>query len=74
MDLVYNGDRVPKHKKLALFRYPIIWEHKQKIWDEMHVVKALSGHFSFISFDRIIIDDVESRVLGFTQSFIPGGD
>jgi serine/threonine protein kinase len=38
----------------------------------MHLVKSIR-HPNLVPFGRVVIDDVESRVLGFTTTYIPGG-
>ncbi len=43
-------------------------------WKDLHITKALTGHPSTLTFDRIVLDEVESRVVGFTTLFVPGGD
>ncbi|KAI9833445.1 MAG: hypothetical protein M1819_003603 [Sarea resinae] len=69
-----DGSEKPEKSKLAVFKYPLIWQHRQKVWDELHIIKGLRAHPFVVPFDRIILDDVEKRVLGFTTAFVPGGD
>ncbi|WEW57639.1 hypothetical protein PRK78_003106 [Emydomyces testavorans] len=66
----------PAHskKELVVFKYTIIQERVKNIWDELHVLKALKGHESFVPFHRVIIDDVSEKVLGFTSQYISGGN
>jgi Protein tyrosine and serine/threonine kinase len=59
---------------LAVFKYGLMQPHLRAVWDELHITKALKGHPSAVPFDRIILDEVESRVVGFTTLFLPGGD
>ncbi|RAL62671.1 hypothetical protein DID88_004514 [Monilinia fructigena] len=42
-------------------------------WDEINIVKSLPLHPNIVPFDSVIIEDVESRVIGFTTKYIPGG-
>lgn len=42
-------------------------------WDEIHIVKSLPPHPNIVPFDSVILEDVESRVIGFTTKYIPGG-
>jgi hypothetical protein len=42
-------------------------------WDEMNVHKSLPPHPNILPLDRIVLEDVESRVIGCTTEFIPGG-
>lgn len=42
-------------------------------WDEMNLHISLSPHPHIVPFDRIVLKDKESRVIGFTTKYIPGG-
>ena len=42
------------------------------IWNELHIVKSLPPHANLVPFDRVVLEDVESRVIGFTTRFISG--
>lgn len=42
-------------------------------WDEMNLLSCLPDHPNIVPFDQIVLDDVESRILGFTTKYIPGG-
>ncbi|KAF2015504.1 hypothetical protein BU24DRAFT_421809 [Aaosphaeria arxii CBS 175.79] len=42
-------------------------------WDEINVHKSLPPHPNIVPIDRIVLEDVESRVVGFTTKYIPGG-
>jgi serine/threonine protein kinase len=63
-----------RKRPLAVFKYSLMEKHHEKIWDDLHVTKALKGHPSVVSFDHIVLDEVESRVLGFTTLFVSGGN
>lgn len=58
-------------KKLVAFKYTIIQQRVDNIWDELHILKALKGHDSFVSFDRTVIDN--HKIVGFTSEYISGG-
>ncbi|KAJ8125736.1 hypothetical protein O1611_g7902 [Lasiodiplodia mahajangana] len=45
----------------------------QMAWDELHLCKSLPQHPNIVPFDRVVLDDIESRVIGFTTKYIPGG-
>ncbi|KAJ6114647.1 hypothetical protein N7486_000425 [Penicillium sp. IBT 16267x] len=45
----------------------------QMAWDELHLLKSLPPHPNIVPFDRIVLEDVESRVIGFTTKYISGG-
>lgn len=69
VDLVsYNDQRVAfKFNPLGMPR------RLQMSWKEMNLLSKLPPHPNIIPFDRIILEDVESRVIGFTTKYIPGG-
>jgi hypothetical protein len=58
----------------AVFKYALMEQHLEKVWNELHITQALTGHPSLVPFDRTILDEVQSRVVGFTTLFVPGGD
>ena len=45
----------------------------QMAWDELNILKSLPPHPNIIPFDRVVLEDQESRVIGFTTKYIPGG-
>ncbi|KAK9847242.1 hypothetical protein MYU51_019697 [Penicillium brevicompactum] len=45
----------------------------QMSWKEMNLLSKLPPYPNMIPFDRIILEEVESRVIGFTTKYIPGG-
>lgn len=45
----------------------------QMAWDELNLLKILPPHPNIVPFDRVVLEDVESRVIGFTIKYIPGG-
>lgn len=42
-------------------------------WNEVHLLKSLPPHPNLVPFDRVVLDDVESRIIGFTTKYISGG-
>ncbi|KAL3473067.1 kinase-like domain-containing protein [Aspergillus californicus] len=42
-------------------------------WKELHLIKSLPPHPNIVPFDRVVLEDVETRVIGFTTKYIPGG-
>ncbi|KAK0111175.1 hypothetical protein ONS95_001551 [Cadophora gregata] len=42
-------------------------------WKELNVVKSLPSHPNIVPFDSVVLEDVESRVIGFATKYIPGG-
>lgn len=47
--------------------------YQQMAWNEPHLYKSLSPHPNILPLDRVVVDDIESRVIGFTTKYIPGG-
>jgi serine/threonine protein kinase len=45
----------------------------QMAWDELNLLSILPPHPNIIPFDRVVLEDEESRVIGFTTKYIPGG-
>ncbi|KAF9887224.1 hypothetical protein FE257_010478 [Aspergillus nanangensis] len=45
----------------------------QMAWDELNLLKSLPPHPNIVPFDRVVLEDMESRVIGFTTKYIPGG-
>ena len=45
----------------------------QMAWKEINLLSKLPPHPNILSFDRLVLEDVESRVIGFTTKYIPGG-
>ncbi|KAI1829103.1 hypothetical protein N7451_012674 [Penicillium sp. IBT 35674x] len=45
----------------------------QMAWDELNLLERLPPHPNIVPFDRIVLEDVESRVIGFTTKYISGG-
>ncbi|KAI9698583.1 MAG: hypothetical protein M1820_007382 [Bogoriella megaspora] len=56
----------------VVFKYSIIVQWMQQIWKEMHLVKSFR-HPNLVPFDHVVVEDTDSRVLGFTTTYIPGG-
>ncbi|KFZ03591.1 hypothetical protein V502_10815, partial [Pseudogymnoascus sp. VKM F-4520 (FW-2644)] len=60
-------------KKLAVFKYYMIFQRRSWIWNELHLNIALPRHPNILPFDRVVLSDAESRLLGFTTPYIPNG-
>ncbi|KAI9670485.1 MAG: hypothetical protein M1817_004352 [Caeruleum heppii] len=63
----------PSERKVYVFKYAMVLQSQPFNWDELHILKAVSGHPSIVPFGHIILDEVDSTVLGFTTAYIPGG-
>ncbi|TVY13217.1 hypothetical protein LARI1_G008264 [Lachnellula arida] len=59
--------------KLVVFKYAMIEQHLRRMWKELHIIKNLPQHPFIVPFHRIVLDDIEPRILGFTISYVPGG-
>ncbi|KZF24031.1 hypothetical protein L228DRAFT_255352 [Xylona heveae TC161] len=59
--------------KKVVFKYAMTPHGLARIWREMHLFKSLPTHPNIIAFDRIVVDDIESRILGFATIYVPGG-
>lgn len=66
-------DLVKYKQEAVAFKYTIMQQHVKNIWDELHTLKALRGHESFVQFHHAILDDVSDKVLGLTSQYISGG-
>jgi serine/threonine protein kinase len=45
----------------------------QKSWKEMNLWMRLPRHPNIVPFDRVVVDELEGRVVGFTNVYVPGG-
>ncbi|TKX24844.1 protein kinase domain-containing protein 16 [Elsinoe australis] len=60
-------------KNWRAFKYYCMHANKDMIWQELHLWKGLPKHPLIAEFDRVVIDEVESRVVGFTAAYVSGG-
>ena len=42
-------------------------------WNEVNLLNVLPPHPNILPLDRIVLEDLESRIVGFTTPYIPGG-
>ncbi|KAF2015299.1 hypothetical protein BU24DRAFT_480093 [Aaosphaeria arxii CBS 175.79] len=42
-------------------------------WPELHLFHRLPPHPNLLALDRVVLEDIESRVIGFTTRYISGG-
>ncbi len=59
--------------ELVVFKYVMILQRLERIWNEAFLAKRLKGHPNIVPFHKFILDDVEPWLLGYTTAFIPGG-
>ncbi|KAL3421445.1 hypothetical protein PVAG01_07890 [Phlyctema vagabunda] len=43
-------------------------------WCEMSLLRQIPPHENLVAFDRVVIEDKESRVIGFTTKYLTGGN
>lgn len=57
----------------AVFKYYFVFQFLHKLWHEMNLWIRLPPHPNIVPFDRIVLDELHGRVVGFTSLYIPGG-
>ncbi|KAF7562351.1 hypothetical protein G7046_g1796 [Stylonectria norvegica] len=73
-DLVAYPPCVGEAAKKVVFKYHFLWQYAQMSWKEMNLWMRLPRHSNVVPFDRVVIDELEGRVVGFTNNYIPGGN
>ncbi|KAI9150708.1 hypothetical protein HJFPF1_10484 [Paramyrothecium foliicola] len=72
VDLVtYPNDS--EEPKKVIFKYYFLWQYANKAWKEMNLWMRIPTHPHIVPFDRVVIDEVEARIVGFTNQYFPGG-
>jgi serine/threonine protein kinase len=56
-----------------VFKYFFLYQHMSFIWHEVGVWVRLPKHPNIVPFDKVVVDELEGRLVGFTTPFIPGG-
>ncbi|QKX54884.1 uncharacterized protein TRUGW13939_01974 [Talaromyces rugulosus] len=70
----YDDDESGKPQKVVFKFNAMAKPRRLKMaWDELKVYKSLPPHPNILPLDRVVLEDVESRVIGFTTKFIAGG-
>lgn len=59
--------------KRAAFKYYFLLQFLYKFWHEMNVWMRLPAHPNIVPFDRLVLDELQGHVVGFTSLYIPGG-
>lgn len=57
----------------AVFKYYFLFQFIHKLWHEMNLWIRLPPHPNLVPFDRLVLDELHGRVVGFTSVYIPGG-
>lgn len=76
IDLVsYENENESRIPQKVVFKFNVLNKplRMQMAWDELNILKKLPPHPNIIPFDRVVLEDQESRVVGFTTKHIPGG-
>ncbi|KAF2454983.1 kinase-like domain-containing protein [Lineolata rhizophorae] len=74
VDLSLYEDESRDPQKVALKLNPLGKPRiLQMAWKELNLLKSLPSHPNIVPFDRVVVEDVESRVIGFTAKYIAGG-
>lgn len=56
-----------------MFKYYFLHQHMSFIWHEVGLWARLPSHPNIVPFDKVVVDELEGRLVGFTTPFIPGG-
>ncbi|CAM1501708.1 Fc.00g036920.m01.CDS01 [Cosmosporella sp. VM-42] len=59
--------------KKVIFKYYVLWQYAQRSWDEMNLWMRLPRHPNIVPFNLVVVDELEGRVVGFTNNYVPGG-
>ncbi|EXV01836.1 protein kinase-like domain protein [Metarhizium robertsii] len=56
----------------AAFKYYFLIQFLHRLWHEMNLWMRLPTHAHIVPFDRLVLDELHGRVVGFTSLYIPG--
>ncbi|KAF9872932.1 protein kinase-like domain protein [Colletotrichum karsti] len=59
--------------KKVVFKYYFLYQFMHKLWHEMNLWMRLPPHPNIVKFDRLVVDELDGHVVGFTNVYIPGG-
>jgi hypothetical protein len=61
--------------QMVAFKFNSWWKplRMRMAWDELHLLGNLPSHPNLLRLDCVVLEDVESRIIGFTTKYIPGG-
>ncbi|KAJ4007542.1 hypothetical protein NW752_010204 [Fusarium irregulare] len=71
-DLVAYPPRRGTYASKVVFKYYFLWQYAKRSWKEMNLWMRLPLHPNIVPFDRAVIDELEGRVVGFTNIYVPG--
>ncbi|KAG5664996.1 hypothetical protein KAF25_008730 [Fusarium avenaceum] len=73
VDLVTDLQSSKPGEKLV-FKYYSVYQRMSFVWNEMNLWMRLpKQHPNIVSFDKIVVDELEGRCVGFTTKYIAGG-
>ncbi|KAI1178433.1 kinase-like domain-containing protein [Nemania sp. FL0916] len=58
----------------VVFKYFYIWQRTLMSWKELNLWMRLPHHPNLVRFDRVVLDELEGRVVGFTSEYVSGGN
>ncbi|KAH9888149.1 hypothetical protein F4778DRAFT_755240 [Xylariomycetidae sp. FL2044] len=73
VDLVAYPPCLGGSAKKVVFKYYFFWQYANASWKEMNLWMRLPRHPNIVPFDRVVVDELEGRVVGFTNDYVPGG-
>ncbi|WZH45340.1 Atypical serine/threonine protein kinase BUD32 [Fusarium acuminatum] len=72
VDLSLYSDESGNSQKVAFKFNPLGKPRRlQMAWDELNILKSLPPHENIVPLDRVVLEESESRVIGFTTKYIP---
>ncbi|KAF5026385.1 hypothetical protein F66182_1513 [Fusarium sp. NRRL 66182] len=74
VDLVSYFPCLSQPAKKVVFKYYFLWQYADGAWKELNLWMRLPRHPNMVPFDRVVIDEFDGRVVGFTNDYIPGGN
>ncbi|KAJ5693261.1 hypothetical protein N7462_002684 [Penicillium macrosclerotiorum] len=74
VDLSFYVDEFGSSRKVA-FKFEPAGKplRLQMAWNELNLLALLPPHPNLVPLDRVVLEDTESRVIGFTTKYISGG-
>lgn len=70
----YCKDKTRLIIQQAVFKYYFMWQYAKASWKEMSMWMRLPRHPNIVPFDRVVIDELQGGVVGFTSIYVPGGN
>ncbi|KAI1066897.1 hypothetical protein LB506_012001 [Fusarium annulatum] len=59
--------------KKLVFKYYFLDQRLSYLWHQMNLWMRLPKHSHIAAFDKIVVDEIKGRCVGFTTEYIPGG-